>query len=184
MLVGEKVVLRAPEMEDADTLVRWINDPELARYRMPHFPYSRAHEREWLERISRSETDRVLMIQRLDGRPIGMMGLHRIDQVHRQAELGIFIGEKDCWGQGYGTDAIRTLLRFAFDQMNFHRIYLRVDVDNVRAQRCYEKCGFVREGTLRQCVFRDGGWRAQHLMAVLAEEFRQNPLAYVGQSTV
>lgn len=177
MLVGEKVVLRAPEMDDLDALVRWINDPELARYRMPHFPYSRAHEREWLERVPRSETDRVLMIQRLDGRPIGMMGLHRIDQVHRQAELGIFIGEKDCWGQGYGTDAIRTLLRFAFDQMNFHRIYLRVDVDNVRARRCYEKCGFVREGTLRQAVFRDGGWRDQHLMAVLAEEFRRNPLA-------
>ncbi|MDI6893829.1 MAG: GNAT family protein [Bacillota bacterium] len=114
------------------------------------------------------------IIQTRDGRPIGVMGLHRIDQVHREAELGIFIGEKDCWGRGYGTDAIRTLLGFAFEEMNFHRTYLRVNADNLRAQRCYEKCGFVREGTLRQAVFADGGWRDQHLMAALADEFRQN----------
>ncbi|MBC7338495.1 MAG: GNAT family N-acetyltransferase [Firmicutes bacterium] len=173
MLVGEKVVLRPPEMEDVDTLLRWINDREVGRHLMPHFPYSRAQERDWIERVSRSESDRVLIIQTHEGRPIGVMGLHRIDQVHRQAELGIFIGEKEYWGQGYGTDAIRTLLRFAFDAMNFHRIYLRVNADNVRAQRCYEKCGFVREGTLREAVFRDGGWRDQHLMAVLADEFRR-----------
>lgn len=160
-------------MEDVDTLLRWINDREVGRHLMPHFPYSRAQERDWIERASRSESDRVLIIQTHEGRPIGVMGLHRIDQVHRQAELGIFIGEKEYWGQGYGTDAIRTLLRFAFDAMNFHRIYLRVNADNVRAQRCYEKCGFVREGTLREAVFRDGGWCDQHLMAVLADEFRR-----------
>lgn len=55
--------------------------------------------------------------------------------------------------------------------MNFHRIYLRVDADDVMAQRCYEKCGFVREGTLRQAVSKGGRWHDQHLLSVLADEF-------------
>lgn len=171
MLVGDKVVLRTPEVEDIHVLLRWINDREVGQYLMPHFPFSHTEERDWLERVSRSETDRVLLIQARDGQPIGVIGLHRIDHTRRQAELGIFIGEKEYWGRGYGTDAIRTLLRFAFQEMNFHRIYLRVNADNERAQRCYRKCGFVHEGTLREAVFSGGRWRDQHLMAVLAHEF-------------
>lgn len=63
LLMGEKVVLRPPEMENVDPLLCWINDREVGRHLMPHFPHSRAQERDWIERFSRSESDRVLIIQ-------------------------------------------------------------------------------------------------------------------------
>ncbi len=90
---------------------------------------------------------------------------------HRRAELGIVIGEKAYWGQGYGSDAIRTLLRFAFEEMNLHRVYLRVYEDNARGIRAYEKCGFCIEGRLREANYRKGRYHDELIMGVLRGEF-------------
>lgn len=97
-----------------------------------------------------------------------------IDWKNRNAELGITIGEKAYWGQGYGTDAIRTLLDLAFREMNLHRIFLRVDEDNARGIRCYEKVGFRQEGTLRDATFKEGTYQSQHVMSILKSEFEIN----------
>ena len=86
--------------------------------------------------------------------------------------LGIVIGEKDCWGKGYGTDAMLTLCGFGFTQMNLHRIGLRVFPENQRAVTCYEKCGFEHEGRLREAIFKHGEYRDMLLMSILADEFR------------
>jgi RimJ/RimL family protein N-acetyltransferase len=82
-------------------------------------------------------------------RPIGDVRLLQIDTVNERAELGIAIGEKACWGRGYGTEALRAVLRYAFEEMGLRRVWLITDADNARGIRCYEKCGFVREALLR-----------------------------------
>ena len=87
--------------------------------------------------------------------------------------MGIVIGEKSEWSKGYGTDAIRTLLDLGFCEMNLHRIFLRVDSDNARGIRCYEKAGFQLEGTFRDAVFREGVYHDQHVMSILQTEFAQ-----------
>ena len=177
MIVGDKVRLRPLEREDLPRCVEWFSDPEVRRHLTVYLPFSLAQEERWYEgllnQLERLET--VLMaIETLEGVHIGNLGLHAIDWKNRSAELGITIGEKAYWGQGCGTDAIRTLLRLGFEEMNLHRIFLRVDVDNARAIRCYEKVGFRREGTSRDAVFRDGRYYDQYVMSILESEVMFN----------
>ncbi|HDN79985.1 MAG: N-acetyltransferase [Chloroflexi bacterium] len=172
MLRGRKVRLRAPEREDLPLFVRWLNDTEVTRYLTLYWPLSMAEEEQWFENLLKRENDRVFVIETEEGKPIGNMGLHNIDWKNRKAVLGIFIGEKDYWGKGYGTDAIKTLLRFAFEELNLNRVELRVFEFNTRAIRCYEKCGFVTEGRLRQSLFRNGRYHDELVMAVLREEWK------------
>ena len=174
MILGEKVRLRPVEREDLPRFVKWFGDLEVRRHLAICLPFSLAQEERWFESLQErleQQQDVVLAIETLDGVHIGNVGLHRINWKDRNAELGIVIGEKAYWDQGYGTDAIRTLLGFAFREMNLHRIYLRVDVDNTRGIRCYEKAGFQREGTLREAVFKDGAYQAQHIMSILRSEY-------------
>lgn len=174
MFIGEKVRLRPIEREDLPRYVRWFGDPEVRRHLGIYIPFSLAQEEQWfehlLERLARSQ-DVVLAIDTADGVHIGSLGLHSINWKDRSAELGITIGEKAYWSQGYGSDAIRTLLRVAFHEMNLHRVFLLVDADNPRAIRCYEKAGFQREGTSRDAVYRKGAYHDQFVMSVLETEF-------------
>lgn len=175
MLYGERVRLRAIEREDIPTIVRWFNDPEVRRGLLIYAPMSKAQEERWFEGMLDRKDDFIFGVEApLDGMwaHIGNVGLHQIDWKNGAAIFGIVLGEKAFWGQGYGTDAACTMLRFAFDELNLNRIELEVFDDNLRAMRCYEKCGFRREGTRRQAHFHDGAYHDAHIMAVLREEFR------------
>jgi RimJ/RimL family protein N-acetyltransferase len=112
------------------------------------------------------------VIETSSGRVIGNVGLLQIDPVHGRAWLGVCIGEKDCWSAGYGTEAIRLLLRYAFDNLGLRRIQLITDADNDRGLRCYEKCGFVREALLREHRLRHGKPLDMIQMAVLKSEWK------------
>ena len=81
--------------------------------------------------------------------------------------MGIFIGDKACWGKGYGPDAIRQLLRYAFEELNLHKVYLTHFGQNERGRRCYEKCGFVQEGVLRDHAFKGGKYHDHPIMSVI-----------------
>jgi len=171
MILGEKTRLRGIEREDIPTFVRWLNDPEVRRYLNLYSPISRAEEEGWFEAQLSDESSRVFAIETLEGLAIGNIGLHQIDWKNRNAMLGIVIAEKEYWDRGFGTDAIQALLRFAFDEMNLHRVYLSVFDFNGRALRCYEKCGFRQEGRAREGLFRDGRYHDLIEMAILRREF-------------
>jgi diamine N-acetyltransferase len=174
MILGERVRLRPIERDDLPRFVEWFGDPEVRRHLMIYLPFSLAQEERWfenlLDRLERQE-DLVLAIEAADGVHIGNIGLHGIDWKNRNGELGIAIGEQAYWDQGYGTDAIRTLLDLAFGEMNLHRVFLRVDADNARGIRCYEKAGFRQEGTSREAVFKEGAYHDQYVMSILQPEF-------------
>lgn len=174
MIKGEKVRLRPIERDDLPRFVEWFGDAEVRRHLSVYVPFSLEQEERWFEdlqeRLEQQEA-LVLAIETGDGEHIGNVGLNGIDWKNRQAELGIVIGDKTQWDQGYGTDAIRTLLGVAFDEMNLHRVFLRVDADNARGVHCYEKLGFQREGTYRDAVFREGAYYDQHVMSILQTEF-------------
>lgn len=166
--------LRPIEKDDLPRFVEWFSDPEVRQYLDMYLPFSLAHEERWFEdlqeRVERQEVV-MLTIVASDGIQIGNISLFNIKWKDRYAELGITIGEKAYWGQGYGSDAIRTMLRLAFEEMNLHRVFLRVHADNARGISCYEKVGFKHEGTLRDSVFREGEYLDVHLMGILASEF-------------
>lgn len=170
----EKVRLRPLEREDLPRFVEWFGDPEVRRHLAVYLPFSLAEEERWfegaLQRIEQRQ-EVVLAIETAEGAHIGNAGLHAINWKDRSAELGIVIGDKAYWGQGYGVEAVRALLALAFCEMNLHRVFLRVDADQARGIRCYEKAGFRREGTLRDAVFREGAYHDQYSMSVLQSEF-------------
>ena len=173
MIRGEKVILRAIELEDLERCHRWMNDPDVTQFLSTRFPLSLQQERKWIEQERDPMRDLALAIETLEGVHIGNCGLHGIHAVDRSAGLGISIGEKSHWSQGYGTDAMLTLCGFGFGQMNLHRIWLYVFDFNARGIRCYEKCGFQHEGRLREAIFRHGKYRDVLVMGILAEEFQQ-----------
>jgi RimJ/RimL family protein N-acetyltransferase len=110
-------------------------------------------------------------IETKDGAHIGSINFHQVLPENRKARLGIMIGDKGYWSKGYGTDAMLTLLRFGFDDMNLYRIDLTVDADNDRAIACYRKCGFVEEGRLRMARYSRGRYVDQFVMGILRDEF-------------
>lgn len=171
MYEGRLVRLRAYEPEDVETLYRWYNDPDVRQHLQMRYPLSRADEAAWVERnktVSYGVCD--LAIETLEGHLIGGVGLRTKGPEVRCAELGISIGDKSVWGQGYGTDAMRVICRVGFEQMDLHRIELWVHAGNERAIGVYKKVGFVLEGTAREAFFRNGKRVDMHLMGLLAPE--------------
>lgn len=176
MIYGEGLRLRAIEREDIPRFVRWFNDPEVRRFLTMYRPLSRAQEERWVESLLSRKDDIVLAIEVQEGDHwlhIGNVGLHRIDWKNRVATLGIVIGEKGYWGRGYGTEAVRAMLRYAFGELGMNRVELETYSFNPRAQRCYEKAGFRREGVRRQALFRDGRFHDVIIMGILREEFEE-----------
>ena len=173
MLEGQMVRLRAREVTDLERAYTWINDREVTRHLMARYPMSRADEQRWLDRAStNSFTAGVgLGIEAKDGSHIGNIDLTSLRPEDRKAALGVMIGEKEYWSNGYGTDAIVTLLRFAFGEMNLYRVWLTVNEDNERAIACYRKCGFQEEVRQREGIFKHGRYWDVLVMGVLDREF-------------
>ena len=150
---GAKVVLREKRPSDADDDYAWRSDSELARFDAAR-PFSasfddfRALHEEELAYPSPSR--RTLAIEDQAGRHIGNVMYYNIDYAHGEAELGITIGVREYWGQGYGTDAVRTLVRHLFTKTALKRVYLKTLDWNERARRSFEKAGFVVYGTTRR----------------------------------
>ena len=173
MIEGELVNLRAPEIDDVERDLAWMNDREVTRYLNARYPLSRTAEEGWLgDHVSKpmSHAHAAFAIETKDGRHIGNTDLMDVSAENRCATLGIMIGDKAYWSKGYGTDAVRTLVRFGFGEMNLYRIQLTVDARNERAQACYRKCGFVEEARLRQHRYAEGQFHDTLWMGVLREE--------------
>ena len=173
-ILGRRIRLRAIERSDIPTFVRWLNDPEVVENLLLYLPISQAQEEQWFENYLKDTDRHIFGIETLDGKLIGNVALESINWKDRCAELGIVIGEKDQWDKGYGTEAVCTLLGFAFREMNLHRVFLRVFDDNTRAIHCYEKCGFQHEGRLREAEFSSGRYRDELLMGILRSEFLES----------
>jgi RimJ/RimL family protein N-acetyltransferase len=176
MIEGREVRIRAIEKRDIDEIMKWINDPEVKSNLLMRYPVSQYQEERWIETALATDNQRnkTFALETKDGVYLGGIGLHKIDWENSNAEVGIVIGKKEYWNKGYGTDAMLAILDFAFNQMNLHRVYLRVFEFNQRGIRSYEKCGFQKEGVLRQDRYRQGRYYNTIMMGILKEEFRQN----------
>ncbi len=170
---GKLVRLRGYEKSDADAMLRWASDEEVTRWLgPPNLPASRAQQEKFIEMASASTDDaKFFAIETLDGELVGDCGLRFINWKSRKAEFFITIGEKQFWDKGLGSDAVRIVTRLAFEKMNLNRLWLTVLVDNSRAVRCYEKCGFVHEGLLRQESYVDGKYRDVFMMGLLRADY-------------
>ena len=174
MLTGHKVRLRAVTRDDLERLCQFNNDVEveLAGGGDPPTPQSVARlHAEYDAQVSTGGRDGTSFAIEADGVCIGQCALFQFDAVAQSCALGITIGDKGYWGRGYGSDAIRLLLDYAFRLRNIRRIYLTVNSTNERAIGAYRRCGFVEEGRLRQHVWSAGQYIDLVNMGILRDEW-------------
>lgn len=170
-----RLAMDEPEVM-AEAFARWTRDSEYWRLLAsdPTRPNSVKATRDWLEKELFKDPPNFHMftIHRLDDdRLIGEIGMDGVDQMHGETFVGIGLGERDSWGRGYGTDAMRIILRFAFTELNLRRVSLNVFDYNPRAIASYKKVGFVEEGRLRRFLYRDGHRWDLIFMGMLREEW-------------
>lgn len=171
ILEGERVRLRPMEPRDLPKFVEWLADPEVRRWLAAlQEPPTLEDEVDWYE-STRANPDNVLWsMETLEGQLVGTIEL-RLNPVSKRAELGIAVQDKTQWSKGFGTDAVKLALEYGFDDLELNRIELTVDSENGRGRRCYEKCGFVEEGVLRQHRFVEGKFGDTVVMSVLRSEW-------------
>ena len=178
---GQLVRLTAEDPEVRARLeARWERDSEfhrLADGEPARLASEKSHKESIEKRLEKPMPPNrfPFMIRALsDDKIIGFLGLW-VDLFHADAFVGIAIGERDYWGKGYGTDAMRTILHYGFTEINLRRVTLTVFEYNPRAIRSYEKAGFRQEGCLRQFLNREGRRWDMLYMGILREEWEALP---------
>mgnify|MGYP000294716975 CR=1 FL=1 len=168
---GELVALGPLRREHVRLYLRWINDFGTTRtLAVPCGPMTLERETAWYEKAA-LEPHSFTIYERATGRPIGNCGLHGVDWPNRSTTVGIMIGEPDARGRGYGTEAMRLLLDYAFTVLGLHSAMLNVYEFNPVARRSYEKVGFREIGRRRESRRFNGRFWDEIHMDILASEF-------------
>jgi len=170
-LSGRLVNLRPVQKSDIPLLTKWINDPNVRQYLASTFPHTEKQEEAWYENLGKDNKNIVLTIETKDGKPIGVMGIHKIEWQRGFGTTGAFIGESEYWGNGYGTDAKMILLDHAFNTLGLRKIYSDVIAFNKRSLRYSLRCGYKIEGRLRKHIFRKGKYWDEIVIGVFRDEW-------------
>jgi RimJ/RimL family protein N-acetyltransferase len=167
-------VLRRHVPDNLNAFRRWYQDAQVARLaRYQDGPMTIEEiDRFFTARALGAETMTMAIHVRDSDRLIGTCAFSQLDGDNGSALYHITIGEKDAWGQGFGTEATQLMLDHAFGVLGLHRIALFVFEFNERAIRSYQRCGFVIEGRSRESIFRDGRWWDEIAMSILESDWR------------
>ena len=171
-IVGERLYLSPFNADDPESYTKWtewMNERVVADgYGGYHNLVSLANAKKTVVELKDYRFDIVLS----DGDVlIGFISLHDIDHRSRHAFIGVFIGESEYRGKGYGAEAVRLVLEYGFNTLNLHNIALSVHADNCEAVACYQKVGFKDAGRRRDWIFKNGRYIDVIYMDILAREF-------------
>jgi RimJ/RimL family protein N-acetyltransferase len=176
MILGKKIRLRAPLATDVPAWTTWLNDPEVTAYLTMPAPIGLEDQRNWLQKMTTNPNVRLFTVEyqeKSNWVMIGHCNFQDIDWRNRNAEVGFFLGNKDYWDRGVGTETASLLLKFGFEELQLHRIWLRVYHTNKRAIHVYEKAGFTVEAVQRAARFKDGKYLNMVFMSILVKEWRE-----------
>ncbi|ANN16714.1 GNAT family N-acetyltransferase [Amycolatopsis orientalis] len=172
-LIGEHVVLAQLDETYLEPAWRAVREPETTRLTGTHTKFTEEQIRKWLaSRPGLDDRADYAILRGEDRAYLGDVVLSDIDEHNRSGAFRIALTGPDVFGKGYGTEATKLLLDFAFDVVGLHRVSLEVFEHNPRARRVYEKCGFVREGLQREALWWDGEWHDVITMAILKNDPR------------
>lgn len=174
-LYGEKVMLRAMEPEDMEILRTTINDPEIEHMVGGwSFPVSKLEQMKWYERVVADKTNLRLTIEALETKEVlGMISLTDIDWKNREANYAVKLKRDAPKKRGYASDSELTLMRFAFEELQLHRLTGEVLEYNIASIAMTEKCGAQREGLKRSAVYKNGQYHNVICYGVLYEDFKR-----------
>ena len=171
VLYGEGVNLRTIEKNDTADIILWRNNPEVRKYFINQELITEQGHLNWLkEYVLTGKAEQFIIINNETDHSMGSVYLRDIDKKNRKAEFGIFIGEDEYQGHGYGAQIISLILQYGFNVLDLNKIFLRVLADNIRAIRCYEKAGFHQEGYFKKEVIINSDFRDIIFMAKYKEE--------------
>ena len=162
------VYLRFMTYDDTDLIVSWRNTDGVRKNFIYQALFTRESHENWIRtKVETGDVVQMIICETGSDRPVGSVYVRDVDRTHHKAEYGIFIGEADARGKGYGTAAAKLMIRYCFEEMKLHRLFLRVYAENQQAIKSYEKAGFEREALLRDDVCIEGKYRDIVLMGIL-----------------
>lgn len=177
---GDGIYLRKITAEDTGNIVRWRNSDNVRKFFIDQRLFTNESHMYWLENyVMTGKADQLIICiapadvpenagaDLKDYIPVGSVYIRDISREHRKAEYGIFIGEEAARGRGIGTKTAKLMVRYCFEQLHLHRIFLRVHADNTAAIKSYENAGFEKEAYLRDDVFVNGSYKDIVLMGIL-----------------
>ena len=150
---GNKVIIRPKKPSDAENDYRWQTDPELSALdaMAPSTMSYREFYLEYIKWLRHPYAGRITLgVDTPEGKHIGNCVYYNIDEVNKETEIGIMIGNRDYWSKGYGTDTISTLIDYIFRNLKFKRVYLKTLEHNLHAQKCFQQCGLAPCGYREQ----------------------------------
>ena len=168
---NDSIYLRKITVEDTEQVLSWRNSKLVKQYFLIQDEIKKEDHLKWLKtKVETGKVEQFIIVEKSSERPIGSVYLQDIDRLHKKAEYGIFIGESNLQGKGYGTLAADMMLTYAFDTLGLHRVYLRVLETNQRAIRSYSKAGFIKEARLVDDVYINGEYHNIVIMGVINRE--------------
>ncbi len=172
-LEGNKIYLRDFTRADIPVWFDWFNDPDVTEHMNKGiYPNSESAQKEYFAHISRSKNDiQLAIILKENDLLVGIIGIHKIDWLHRRGDISVFIGDKTQWGKGIATEAISLVIKHAFTKLNLRKITAGMWSSNAGCKRCFEKSGFALEGTLRKQFFYKGSYVDEYRMGLFREDW-------------
>jgi [ribosomal protein S5]-alanine N-acetyltransferase len=171
---GDRVYLREVRVSDVnEQYYNWLNDPEINQYLETRFvPRSRANIEEFVKRIDGNENEPFFAIcLHEDDRHVGNIKIGPINWHHRSADISLFVGDKSLWGKGVATEAIALLTGFGFRTLNLNKIKAGCYGGNLGSAKAFEKCGYLREGLLREQFISHGQKIDMIILGITASDF-------------
>jgi [ribosomal protein S5]-alanine N-acetyltransferase len=169
-LEGDRIYLRGIGLDDVnENYCRWLNDPEVNRYLESRFyPHTLDTLRNFVSsKIGDTDSPFFAIIVKDGDRHIGNIKIGPINYIHRFGDVGLLIGEKDCWNKGYGSEAIRLVVKYAFKILNLHKLTAGFYENNVQSIKAFQKAGFVQEGIRKSQYFVEGKYVDDVLLGVV-----------------
>ena len=174
MIKGKKIYLCAVEEQSIEQLREWRNTPDLRQYFREYREINSTMQKDWFHNRVMKNKDQVdfEIRDRKTNTLLGHCGLYYINWISRKAEFTVYIGNKHYRNGGYGSDALRTLFKYGFEQLNLNKIWCEVYSNN-QAISIYRHLGFVDEGCLRQNYYNDGKYWDSYLLGLLRDEWQK-----------
>jgi RimJ/RimL family protein N-acetyltransferase len=172
-IVGKNLILRPITLDDTDLIVKWRNNPSVVQNFIFREKFTRQMHENWMHnKVETGQVIQYIVEEKKNNRPIGSVYFRDVNENYNSAEFGIFIGEDDARGKGYGKEITSLFVRFGIESLGLHRIQLRLVKGNAAAARTYTSVGFHKEGEFRDMVKLSDEYRTVIFMSILDTDIK------------
>ena len=172
---SKRIKLRKLKLSDADDIYKNLQNKEMVKWTLNiPWPYKKEHAIKFIRRthykIRKKKSYAFSIVLKEIDKVIGVVDLMNIDWKNKNAEIGYWIGKR-YWNKGFATEAVKLMLKFAFEKLKLHRVYASLFEENKASRRVLEKCGFKLEGILREHRYKHGKWHNELVFGLLKKEW-------------